>query len=91
MVFSIVDSYYHKDTLPPRPFGTRKQLKNLDTVNRVTNCNNIPQPVGPARRNGLSAGGAGFRARIRGYHNDQYHKGQFNEPNNNESNKHGPK
>ena len=87
----IVDSYYHKDKLHPNAFGTRKLLKNLDIVKRVTNFNTRPQPTGPARRNGSSIGGAGFRPKVRGPHVGQYRKGQYNESSHNGSNNHGQK
>ena len=71
----IADSYYHRDKLHPNTFGTRKLLRNLDAVHRVTSPNTQPQPAGPARRSGSFAGRAGFHSRGRGYHNGQYRNG----------------
>ena len=97
----IADSYYHRDKLHPNTFGTRKLLRNLDAVHRVTSPNTQPQPAGPARRSGSFAGRAGFHSRGRGYHNGQYRNGpqngpkyngpKYNGPNQNGPNQNGPK
>ena len=86
----IADSYYHKDKLHPNAFGTRKLLRNLDVVHRVTNPNAGTQPAGPARRTGSLAGRAGCIPRGRGYQNGQYRNGPYNGPNHNGQYLNGP-
>ena len=86
----IADSYYHRDKLHPNAFGTRKLLRNLDAVHRVTNPNTQSQPVGPARRNGSFAGRAGFHPRGKSYHTGQYRNGPHTGPIQNGPSHNGP-
>ena len=71
----IADSYYHKDKLHLNSFGTQKLLRNLDAVHRVTRPNTSFQSAGQTRRNGSSAGVAGFQHKQRGYRNGRYLNG----------------
>ena len=68
-------SYYHKDKLHLNSFGTQKLLRNLDAVHRVTRPNTSFQSAGQTRRNGSSAGVAGFQHKQRGYRNGRYVNG----------------
>ena len=47
----IADSNFHKDKLHSNSFGTRKLLRNLYAVHRVTSPDTQSKPAGPVRRN----------------------------------------
>ena len=62
----IADSYFHKDKLHQNSFGTRKLLKNINVMYKVTNVrthSKIPWPI-----KGLTyVGRSGFLSKGRGY------------------------
>ena len=62
----MADSYYHKDKLHLNSFGTRKLLKNIDAMYKVTNVRT--QSKTPVKIKGFTyAGRSGFPAKGRGY------------------------
>ena len=62
----MADSYYHKDKLHLNSFGTRKLLKNIDAMYKVTNVRT--QSKTPGKIKGFTyVGRSGFLAKGRGY------------------------
>ena len=59
----MADSYYHKDKLHLNSIGTRKLLKNIDAMYKVTNVRTQSKTPGTIKYLGRS----GFPAKGRGY------------------------
>ena len=72
----IADSYYYTDKLHTNAFGTRKLLRNLDTVHCITSPYPRSQPAGPVSQKRPFAGRADSYSRR--YHNCQHRKASHN-------------